>query len=174
MTDDSVRPDRDADGWTALDWAAGRGDVPEIRRLLEAGADPGGTVPDGRTAYQIALGAGHLAAARLLRAAEDAAGGSVADRSWRPYCRAYPLGDLRRFTGWQHLSADAERELPDSVVVFLHDDLTVTLTAWPGEDVLLAAGGAAWAAFCQEDLGFAVPDDFDVTPASSGEPVDSV
>jgi uncharacterized protein len=169
MTTHSGGPDRDADGWTALDRAAGRGDADEVGSLLADGADPAGTTPDGRTPYQIALGAGHLAAARRLRDAQDAAAagdpGDPDGYGWRPYCRAYPLGDLRRFPGWAQSSAEPGRDLADDAVVFLHDDLTVTAAAWPGEDVILGDGGAPWAAFCRETLGFAVPDDFDLVPA---------
>jgi hypothetical protein len=70
-------------------------------------------------------------------------------------------------------------ELTDGTVVYLHDDYTVSRAAWPAGDVLFdgaGAGvgdGAAWAAYCRASLGFAVPDDFDLFPPSSGATVDT-
>ncbi len=144
---------RDADGWTALDRAAGRGDVDRIRALLAGGVDPAEPGPDGRTPYEIALSAGHREAALLLRPA----GG---DHGWRPYCRAYRYEQLRAFPGWVPSAVD---EPAGDEAVFLHDDLTVTRSAWPGEDVLFAGGGEQWTAFCRDALGFAVPDELDLS-----------
>jgi hypothetical protein len=175
MTESSEWLARDEDGWTVLDWAAGRGDLPEVQRLLEAGADPGAATPDGRTPQEIALAAGHLGVARLLRAAEQAAGHEPAGHGWRPYCRAYLLGDLRRFQGWQEPQAGPGQELADDTVVFLHDDFTVTRAAWPAGDVLFAGDSdgdsGRWAAYCRSALDFAVPDDFDLAPPPAGESV---
>ena len=161
---------RDADGWSDLDRAAGRGDAEAVRRLLEAGADPLAATPDGRTPYLIALAAGHLDAARALREAEDVADPAVLrDRSWGPYCRAYPLSELSAFAAWPQPASPVE------ALVYLHDDLTVTEQAWPGEGVLFGADlvSPEWEAFCRDQLGFAVPDDFDLAasapaPASGG------
>jgi len=130
----------DEHDWTALDRAAGRGDTAEVQRLLTDG--------DRRSAYDIALAAGHLETARVLR---DPAG----DYRWRPYCRAYRLAELRAFPGWPAGGLD------DSVV-YIHDDFRVTATAWPGEDVVFDAVTDEWRAFCTGTLGFRVPDDFDL------------
>jgi hypothetical protein len=130
----------DEHGWTDLDRAAGRGDTAEVQRLLADG--------DRRSAYDIALAAGHLETARVLR---DPAG----DYEWRPYCRAYRLAELRAFAGWP--SGQGE-----DAVVYLHDDFRVTATAWSGEDVLFDAVTDEWRAFCTGTLGFRVPDDFDL------------
>lgn len=159
---------RDADGWTALDRAAGRGDAEAVRALLDAGADPLGDTPDGRTPYLIAVAAGHLDAARVLRAAEDAADpANPRDRSWRPYCRAYPVAELRAFPGWPQQDGVAD------ALAYVHDDLTVTEDIWPGEGVLFGAEQVSpdWERFCREQLGFAVPDDLGLAtsaPASGG------
>jgi hypothetical protein len=199
MADGSKRPARDArderdeDGWSVLDWAAGRGDLAEVTRLLDAGADPGARTPDGRTPQEIALAAGHLEVARLLRDARQATGEQLPDEAWRPYCRAYSLGDLRRYPGWpqprdqagqqpagqdvaRHDVPDqdpadqelADQELADDAIVFLHDDLTVTRSAWPGEDLLYRGAGEGWAEYCRQSLDFAVPSDFDLVPAAAG------
>jgi hypothetical protein len=157
---------RDGDDWNALDWAAGTGDAAIIQLLLDNGADPCATGQEQRTPYQIALSAGHIEAARLLRTVEEAADPASADRhSWRPYCKAYLLGDLRRFPGWRQIALEgADGELTDDSVVFIHDDLTATGSMWRGEDVLVEAPTEAWTRFCHEDLGFRVPDDFDLVP----------
>ncbi|MGI5152090.1 hypothetical protein ACQEVC_37950 [Plantactinospora sp. CA-294935] len=143
---------RDAAGWSALDHAAGRGDLAGLGRLLADGADPLDAGPDGRTAYDIALAAGHLAAATALRAVEPSGPGTAPDHAWRPYCRAYRRGELAGFPGWPDGQHDDE-------VVYVHDDLTVTRSGWPGEDVLFASTSPEWAWYCRETLGFAVPDD---------------
>lgn len=149
---------RDDKGWTALDWAAGRGDEAIVRALVEAGADALAAGEDQRTAYQIALAAGHKEAALVLREAEeDADAARPGDHRWRPYCRAYPLAELRRFPGWP------DGESTDGIA-FLHDDLTVTSSMWPGDGVLYDGKSAEWARFCAEELGFRVPDELELVP----------
>lgn len=152
---------RDTDDWSPLDWAAGRGDETMVRLLLDRGADPTATGADGRTAYEIALAAGHVAAARVLREAEELADPAAAERHvWRPYCKAYPLGRLRVAPMW----TDEADDLADDTIVFVHDDYSVTRSIWPGEDVLLASPTSDWIMFCRNDLDFRVPDDFDLVP----------
>ncbi|EME99226.1 ankyrin repeat domain-containing protein [Streptomyces mobaraensis NBRC 13819 = DSM 40847] len=159
---------RDADDWSALDWAAGRGDAEAVRILLAAGAPPGATGREARTPYEIALAAGHLDAARELRAAEDAARGDgpAPRRTWEPYCRAYPAADLAASPDWP---AGDDRTGGDGgtgedALLYLHHDLTVTRSIWHGEDVVFDAVTPRWERFCREDLGFTVPDDFDLVP----------
>jgi ankyrin repeat protein len=164
---------RDDDDWSALDWAAGRADLTIIRMLLDHGADPLAVGREQRRPYDIALAAGHLDAAGTLREAEDrAAPDSPADRAWRPYCRGYLLAELRRYPGWPDIAVPAADEVEGEdetgdVVVYLHDDLTVTSSMWPGEDVLFDAGTEEWAQFCSEELGFRVPEDMDLVPPDS-------
>lgn len=157
---------RDGDEWSALDWAAGRGDIDMVRLLLDAGADPAAAGGDQRRPHDIALAAGHVAAARLLRDAADRADPAAEpDHAWRPYCRAYALADLRRYPQWPEDPAAPAGAADDSeMIVFLHDDLTVTASMWPGEDVLFDAVTEQWAAFCATELGFAVPDELDLVP----------
>lgn len=154
---------RDSDDWSALDHAAGAGDAESVRLLLAAGADPTATGREQRTAYEIALAAGHRDAAVVLREAEEAADPSSAERHvWRPYCKAYLVGDLRRFDEWAERPHD--EPLTDDAVVFLHDDGTVTRSIWPGEGVVYSGGSTAWEAFCRDELRFSAPDDFDLMP----------
>ena len=194
---------RDSDGWSALDWAAGQGDQELIGQLLAAGADAAAAAEDGRRPYDIAVAAGHRAVALVLRDAVGEAGPEgAADYRWRPYCRAYPVAELRRYPGWP--AAPAQQPGPGTAgesgaadesgaagesgaadesgaagesgaadgsggqqdqIVFLHDDLTVTASMWPGEDVIFDAVTDEWAQFCAAELGFAVPDEIDLLPA---------
>lgn len=143
----------DEHGWTALCWAAGVGNAGIVRLLLDAGADGGVQVPDGRGPYEIALAAGHLGAAGLLRA-------DAGPMPTHPYCRAYPLSLLRRYAGWREEATTSARG--DDEVVFVHDDLTVTESAWRDEDVVFADASEPWRRFLEEEVGFHVPDDFGV------------
>jgi uncharacterized protein len=170
---------RDSDGWSALDWAAGQGDQELIEQLLAAGSDAAAAAEDGRRPYDIAVAAGHRAAALALRDAIGEAGPEgAADYRWRPYCRAYPAAELRRYPGWPAApaqqpgsgTADESGAAGGSggqqdQIVFLHDDLTVTASMWPGEEVIFDAVTDEWARFCAAELGFAVPDEIDLIPA---------
>ena len=160
--------------WPALNYAAGRGDLALVERLVQAGADVFRTGRDKRTPYQIAVAAGHAAVARYLAKAEAAAGGdkeriSSRQSETRPYCKAYYLKDLRRFAGWtqEYAGPEAVAGLTDDSVVFVHQDLTVTQSMFHGEQVVLDRVTPGWRAFCAADLGFKVPDDFDLMPSKA-------
>ncbi len=160
--------------WPALNYAAGRGDLGLVERLVQAGADVFRTGRDKRTPYQIAVAAGHAAVARYLAKAEASAGGdkeriSSRQSETRPYCKAYYLKDLRRFAGWAQAYAgpEAVTGLSDDSVVFVHQDLTVTQSMFHGEQVVLDRVTPDWRAFCVTDLGFKVPDDFDLMPSKA-------
>lgn len=165
---------QDEQGWTALNWAAGKGNVEIVRLLLERGADVRHTGRDERTAYKIALAAKHIDVARLLK---EAANGTSGEDTSRDYARAYLLGDLRKFSDWQESVPASEngnsRELSDDDVVFLQQDFTVTELIWPGENVIFNRTTPEWIDFCTQELQFKVPDDFDLiastTAAKSAE-----
>jgi hypothetical protein len=160
--------------WPALNYAAGRGDLGLVERLVRAGADVFRTGRDKRTPYQIAVAAGHAAVARYLAQAEAAAGGdteriSSRQSETRPYCKAYYLKDLRRFAAWEKVQAgpEAAAGLSDESVVFVHQDLTVTQSMFHREQVVVDRVTPDWRAFCASDLGFKVPDDFDLMPSKA-------
>lgn len=163
--------------WTALNYAAGKGDLAMVDLLVQRGADVFRTGRDNRTPYQIAVAAGHAAVARRLAAAEAAAGGdtrrvSSRQSETRPYCKAYYLRDLRRFAGWSESRINwksgaeepAAAGFADDDVVFLHRDLTVTHSMFHNENVIMGTVTPQWQAFCATELGFKVPDDFDLMP----------
>jgi len=152
---------QDEQGWTPLNWAAGRGDVDMAKLLLDRGADVFRVGRDQRTPYKIALAARHTDVARLLKEKEQASNGTSGDSSPRNYAKGYLLGDLRKFSGWREENENS-RELSDSDVVFLHQDFTVTQLIWPGENVIFNQDTPEWRDFCSQQLQFKVPDDFDL------------
>ena len=169
---------QDEQGWTPLNYAAGGGNLDIVKLLLDRGADVFRVGRDQRTPYKIALAAKHVEVARLLKQAEQAATGASVDSSVANYARAYPLSDLRRFSGWREDKINWKEavpanengnthELADSDVVFLHQDLTVTQLIWPGENVIFDGRTPEWQQFCEQVLQFRVPTDFDLVPATA-------
>jgi hypothetical protein len=167
----------DPDGWTALNWAAGKGDLEMIRLLLEHGADVFKVGTDLRTPRMIALAAGQVEAVKLLRSAEDRHAGERPSTPEREYARAYPLSELRKFPGW--VESDAGRKEPSTngsngagpdgaaehaadEVVFLHRDYTVSRSFRRGEDVIFDRLTPEWEEFCDTVLKFRVPDELDL------------
>jgi ankyrin repeat protein len=169
---------QDGQGWTPLNWAAGKGDPDIVKLLLDKGADVFRVGRDQRTPYKIAVAAKHIDAARLLKKAEHAVNANGDDSDARNYARAYLLGDLRKFSGWreekinwkENINAEENgnsHELSDTDVVFLHQDLTVTQLIWPGENVIFDQNSPEWLEFCSQELQFKVPDDFDLIASTS-------
>jgi uncharacterized protein len=168
---------QDEQGWTPLNWVAGKGDLACVRLLLERGADVFKVGRDQRTPYKIALAAGHPEVVKVLRGAEEKAGEGRSSRSERLYSRAYPLKRLREFPGWRENrinwredadsdGGDSDGELTDESIVHLHQDLTVTRSMWHDEDVIFNQVSPEWEEFCHGILQFRVPDDLDfITPA---------
>jgi ankyrin repeat protein len=175
----------DADGWTPLNWAAGRGDLEMVKLLVAKGADVLARGRDKRTPYLVALAAGHRDTVVFLQEAEEARGGDLSRTSSRQherraYCRAYPIGALRAFGGWTeapraetaHTSAgetasSAGAELADDAIVFLHQDYSVTESVVAGTHVVFAGATPEWRAFCQAQLAFDVPTDLDLLVANA-------
>ena len=174
---------QDEQGWTPLNWAAGKGDIEAVRLLVESGADVFKVGRDQRTPYMIALAAGRVNVVKFLQHAEDNYVGEKIDRQQRPYCKAYDLKDLRQFPGWTEGKIDwkekkddghkddgesQDKELSDDDVVFIHHDLTVTQSMWHSENVIFNQVNREWEEFCAGVLNFKVPDDLDfITSADS-------
>jgi hypothetical protein len=161
---------QDEQGWMPLNWAAGKGSVEIVSLLLNRGADVFRTGRDQRTPYKIAVAAKHIEAARLLKKAEQAVNGASGDSTSRDYARAYLLGELRKFSDLREEKSNIipahengnSHELSDDDVVFLQEDFTVTQLIWPGENVIFNQITPEWIDFCTQELGFKVPDDFDL------------
>lgn len=166
---------QDEQGWTPLNWAAGRGDAAMVRFLLERGADVTVTGRDNRTPLMIAKAAGRKEVALILTEAEKEKGVWEDPRETRPYCKAFYLRDLRQFSGWREKDVlangapgpaasagegdEKERTLTDESIVYVHQDFTVTRSMWHGEDVVFDDVTPEWRRFCEEELEFAIPED---------------
>lgn len=155
----------DENGWTALCWAASRGNATAIDILARAGADVFKAGEDARTPYKIALAASHKEAADRLRKLEQAAGSdreraSSGAGEGRLYCKAYRVADLSRFPQWAAITSDGS--IGSDEIVFLHQNYVVTRSIWHEKEPVLQNVTAEWRAFCEQDLGFKVPDDFDL------------
>ena len=159
--------ERDQNGWTALNWAAGRGDAVVIELLIENGADVTATGADHRTPLMIAKAAGHQDAVAILTAAEKEQGVWIDPGKERSYSKAYALRDLRQFGGWKDDHGDGRGEspspegtaLPDDAIAYLHRDFTVTESMWPEENVIFNDVTSEWIEFCETELGFSIPED---------------
>lgn len=164
-------------GWTPLNFAAGRGDLPLVKLLVEKGADIFKVGRDQRTPYMIALAAGRVSVVKYLREMEDEYAGEKPVRQERQYCKAYPLGDLRNYSGWVEgrvnwkekdasNNGNAEERFPDDKIVFIHQDFTVTESMWHNENVIFNNVDSDWKEFCADSLKFKVLDDLDLIVAN--------
>jgi uncharacterized protein len=162
---------QDEQGWTPLNFAAGKGDLALVKLLVENGADVYKTGRDRRTPYMIALAAGRLSVVKYLREVEDNYLGEKPARQRRPYCKAYHLGDLRQYPAWTEgqinwkKKADGqggEIALAEDSVVFIHQDFTVTESMWHNENVIFNQVTSDWETFCAGALNFRVPEDIDL------------
>lgn len=172
----------DEQGWTPLNFAAGRGDLPMAKLLVDKGAYPFNAGRDNRTPYTIALAAGHVEMVKFLRAVEDETDLEKANsfRSEPKYCKAHHLKALREFPYWLEQRSDSngankkaeqakEAGLTDDEVVFIHQDFTVTESVWHNEKVIFDQVSESWRDFCTTVLGFRVPTDLDlIVPSSTG------
>jgi hypothetical protein len=148
---------KDDYGWTALNWAAGKGFTAIIEKLIAEGADITNAGRDNRTPFQIALAAAHEESASVLRHAEQKACANFKTAT-RPYCKAYVLTELRQFSGWKELASD----LATDTIVFVHQDLSVTRSMFHGKDIIFDNLTTAWQNFCENQLAFTVPSDLDL------------
>ena len=158
---------QDEHGWTPLSWAAGKGSMSLVQLLIDSGGDIYKVGKDQRTPYDIALGAGHVESVKLLLEAAQKSGRS-SDDNGRRYCRVYPLSELRRFPQWSENKLNLTNPEPQIAteesdgIAFLHQDFTVTLSMWPGENVIFNDVTADWQEFCIRELGFKIPSDLDL------------
>lgn len=168
---------QDEQGWTPLNYAAGKGNLDAVQLLLGAGADVFRVGRDQRTPYKIALAAGRIEVVKLLSEAEKRTGTGKTSQSERQYSKAYHLKDLRKFTGWRESrinwkedrnsdnTESADQEFSDDNIVFIHQDLTVTQSMWHNENVIFNDVTSEWKEFCNDILQFKVPSDLDLIAA---------
>ena len=163
---------QDEQGWTPLNFAAGKGDLPLVQMLVKSGADFFKVGRDMRTPHMIALAAGRISVVKYLREVEDAYTGEKPTRPPRQYCKAYRLEDLRQYSGWRESrinwkgnnedGSETETPFAGANIVFIHQDFTVTQSMWHNENVIFDAVDDAWKGFCANTLKFKVPDDLDL------------
>jgi uncharacterized protein len=174
---------QDEQGWTPLNFAAGKGNTAIAKLLIEKGADVFKAGRDQRTPMMIALAAGHAETAEFLGEVENAISGGASARPARKYCKAFYLKHLKIFSGWplgleprgdgeerkvEGQGDEDQGELHDESVVFIHQDFTVTRSMWHGEDVIFDRPTPDWMTFCTNDLKFKAPDDLDlIVPANA-------
>jgi hypothetical protein len=130
----------------------------------------------------IALAAGHAEAVKLLRRTVAQIKGGEVGGPERKYCRAYRLGELRRFSAWTENKINGAEEsdgrsgnqtlgqhaLSDGAIVFLHQDYKVTRSIWPDEDVIFDQVTEQWKDFCATSIGFVAPDSLDLIVQPNG------
>jgi ankyrin repeat protein len=170
-------------GWTPLNFAAGKGELPLVRLLVENGADIFKVGRDRRTPYEIALAAGRVSVVKYLREIEDQSPREKPLRPERKYCKAYYLRDLKNYSEWNESRINWKKKVndngdgnghpndsfPDDKVVFIHQDFTVTESAWHNENVIFNQTNTGWKEFCATTLKFKVPDDLDLIAPNEAE-----
>jgi hypothetical protein len=167
---------QDEQGWTPLNFAAGKGNLSMVKLLVENGADIFKVGRDRRTPYMIALAAGRVSVVQYLRTVEDNYPGEKPARPERKYCKAFHLGDLRKYSAWREnrirwknnengdrdVNSSSEEPFTDERIVFIHQDFTVTESMLHNENVIFNQVDSAWKDFCANTLSFKVPDDLDL------------
>jgi hypothetical protein len=160
--------------WTPLNFASGRGDLVMVKLLIENGADIFKVGRDLRTPYMIALAAGRVSVVKYLREMEDQYTGEKPARPERKYCKAYHLGDLRKYPmwtesriNWKEKKGDNNGDTDsgpfiDEKIVFIHQDFTVTESMWHDANVIFNGIESSWKEYCADSLKFKVPDDLDL------------
>lgn len=165
---------QDEQGWTPLNFAAGKGNTAVAKLLIEKGADVFKAGRDQRTPAMIALAAGRAETARFLRDVENTFSDGAPARQARKYCKAFYLKHLKIFSGWpsgfEARGDEDQEELHDESMVFIHQDFTVTKSMWHGEDVIFDRLTPDWMTFCTNDLKFKAPDDLDLIVPANAEP----
>ena len=79
----------------------------------------------------------------------------------KKYCKAYTLGELRRFPGWAENATPDQQDMSDDAIVYVCDELTVLISPI-GNDKdkrLLTKVTPEWEEFCAKTLKFAIPKD---------------
>ncbi len=76
------------------------------------------------------------------------------------YCKAYKLGDLRKFPSWSDAARDNEKELNNDSIVYIQENTSVTtnpLDLDNDEDYIFDKVTPEWETFCKDELKFEVP-----------------
>lgn len=154
-------------GWTPLNWAAGKGNLEIVTLLVENGADVFKVGRDQRTPNMIALAAGHVDVVKFLRQVEAPADEKKPALPLQ-YCKAYRLKDFEQFANWEEKRIKGpDAESSEDEVAFLHHDYSVSQSIWSNENVIFNDVTPEWQHFCNSVLGFKVPDPLDLVVAAA-------
>jgi hypothetical protein len=88
------------------------------------------------------------------------------------YCKAYPLGQLRQFSGWTEKAENTRRirrevdgeiveearELTDEDYVYVQRNFTVTDGIFVDENIIFSDVTPEWIEFCRTVLGLGSPE----------------
>jgi uncharacterized protein len=151
--------EQDEQGWTALHWSAGKGDLQVIKFLLEHQADMTLTGRDNRTPLMVAQAASNRDAGSLIASAEKAKGVWQDARQSKPYCKACYWRDITRYPHWPSSGSGEEPLTGADTIVYLHQDFTVTKSVWRDESVIFKNITPEWIRFCESELKFSIPAD---------------
>lgn len=88
----------------------------------------------------------------------------------RRYCRAYLASDLAAYERWpsrdkqafQSVDTGGRPAIPNvelPAVLYLHEDLSVTIGIYEGEGVVFESDGPEWRKYCESVLQFDLPVD---------------
>lgn len=88
------------------------------------------------------------------------------------YCKAFPLGQLRQFSGWTEKTENTRRikkevdgeiveearELTDEDYVYVQRNFTVTDGIFEDENIIFSDVTPQWIEFCRTVLGLGTPE----------------
>ncbi len=88
------------------------------------------------------------------------------------YCKAYHLGDMRKYRKWNENPKNARKEkkevngeeiegartLSDESIVYLQENYVVTDDIYKEENIIFNDVTPKWEKFCKEKLDFEIPD----------------
>ena len=74
------------------------------------------------------------------------------------YCKALLMKDLRQFAPLDRAVRGRHTPLNDDAIVYIHDNYVVRDGILPENAAIFDDISEEWKSFCQEKLGFAIPD----------------
>ena len=74
------------------------------------------------------------------------------------YCKALLMKDLRQFAPLDRAARGQHTPLNDDAIVYIHDNYVVREGILPENAAIFDDISEEWKSFCQEKLGFAIPD----------------
>ena len=77
------------------------------------------------------------------------------------YCKAYEQDRFEAYTNWAEAKSKYEAAhgaISESDILFLHEDLVLTVGAVREENIVLDEITDSWRDFCYAELGFSIPD----------------